>query len=101
MRNAMIAKIKTLKAHIVDDLRGHPDTGERSRLHNSTQLGHGSEVGRSLLNSCSRCIGLRRSLSVNVGLRLRLSGSEGVFEGLGIVDDLSGHPDIGCWHNFS
>lgn len=90
---------KTLKVHVVDDLSGDPNTGECRRLHNSAQLGHSGKVGSSLLDSCSRGIGLCRSLSVNVGLRLRLSGSESVFEGLGVVDDLGGHPDISCWHN--
>ena len=89
-----IAKKIELKAHVVDDLCGNPNTGICRRLRNSAQLGHSSKVGGSLLDSCGRSISLSRSLSINIGLRLRVSGSESVFEGLGVVDDLGGRPDV-------
>ena len=93
-----IMKIE-LKAHVVDDLCGNPNTGICRRLHNSAQLSHSSKVGGSLLDSCGRSIGLSRGLSVNIGLRLRVSGSESVFESLGVVDDLGGRPNISCRNN--
>ena len=85
------------KAHVVHDLCGHPNTNECRRVHNSTQLGHGSKVGLRFLDSLSSGKALRRSLSVIVNLRLRLSGSKSVFNRLSVVDDLSGHPDV-SWY---
>jgi hypothetical protein len=73
---------KKVKAHIVDDLCGDPNTGECRRLQDRTELGRGSRVGCSFLDSCNRGIGVCRSLSINVvlRLRLRLCISESVFE---------------------
>jgi len=68
-------------------------------LDDSAQLSFSHEVGHDFLDRLGCSVRLGCGLSVDVGLRPGLSGSESLHERLGVVNDLGGHPDASGWHH--
>jgi len=82
-----------LSQSVIDGFNLDPSADERCGLDDGDHLGPRHEVSLGLLNSLSCRVSLGRRLGVNVGLGHRLSSSESVLHDLGLINNLSRHPD--------
>jgi len=68
-------------------------------LDDCAQLSFGNKVGLGFLDRLGCSVRLGCGLSVDVSLRLGLSGSESLLQRLGVIDDLGRNPDASSWHH--
>jgi len=82
--------------YVINDLCANPDTGISRRLDNSFDCSPGHEIGLSLLQSFSGCLGLEIGLRVDAKHGARFSSGESMFLRLGLIDNLGRNVDTGC-----